>query len=237
MDRSPNPTHDELRLDLAAYALGALSEGEARAVRDHIADCENCRHELDDFLEVERWLAGRIEGELPAGFAADVMSRVSREAPTESDAFTARQRMRRLVALALAAALVATAAGLGFVAYRLQKAEEELRSLRIGMHEIARGGSIVELEGAGVQARLVYGQDRGLLVVSGLPPAPDRQTYQLWLKVEGKPVSVRTFEARDGLTVIETVLPATEFAGALVTVEPDGGSSAPNLNRLVLESI
>ena len=35
--------HDELRDDLAAYALGALEEDEAERLRPHLETCEDCR--------------------------------------------------------------------------------------------------------------------------------------------------------------------------------------------------
>ena len=54
-DRSGHsPSHDELRDDLAAYALGALDEGESERLRAHLETCEGCRRQL-------RWLEPAIE--------------------------------------------------------------------------------------------------------------------------------------------------------------------------------
>ena len=48
------PSHNELRDDLAAYALGALEEAEAERVRIHLDRCEECRRQL-------RWLEPAVE--------------------------------------------------------------------------------------------------------------------------------------------------------------------------------
>ena len=47
-------SHDELREDLAAYALGALEEPEAERLRAHLEGCEECRRQL-------RWLEPAVE--------------------------------------------------------------------------------------------------------------------------------------------------------------------------------
>jgi anti-sigma factor RsiW len=46
--------HDELRDDLAAYALGALEEPEAERLRAHLEGCEECRRRL-------RWLEPAVD--------------------------------------------------------------------------------------------------------------------------------------------------------------------------------
>ncbi len=43
MNGRTNTVHDELRDDLAAYALGALSEQEATNIESHLTGCESCR--------------------------------------------------------------------------------------------------------------------------------------------------------------------------------------------------
>src|SRR4051794_8657597 len=47
-------SHDELRDDLATYALGALEEPEAERLRAHLEGCEECRRQL-------RWLEPAVE--------------------------------------------------------------------------------------------------------------------------------------------------------------------------------
>ncbi|MDA1256230.1 MAG: anti-sigma factor [Chloroflexi bacterium] len=73
--------------------------------------------------------------------------------------------------------------------------------------------------------------DRALLMVNGLAPAPAGTEYQVWLKYEGRQVPGSTFTVdRNGYAVVDLHLigDATEYIGALVTVEPTGGSETPS---------
>jgi anti-sigma factor RsiW len=51
---SPGGEHSEI---LGAYALDALDPAEAEEVRRHVADCSDCKHQLDRFAQVEGLLA------------------------------------------------------------------------------------------------------------------------------------------------------------------------------------
>ena len=39
--------------NLGAYTMGLLDPAEARAVRSHLADCPDCRRQLDELAEVK----------------------------------------------------------------------------------------------------------------------------------------------------------------------------------------
>ncbi|MGH9463336.1 MAG: anti-sigma factor domain-containing protein, partial [Vicinamibacteria bacterium] len=71
---------------------------------------------------------------------------------------------------------------------------------------------------------------RLLLYVYNLPEPPPGRTYQLWVIVEGTPVSVGTFGVEpDGSTRFDAE-PLPPFEGAVtvaVTVEPEGGVPQP----------
>ncbi|MEV7289132.1 zf-HC2 domain-containing protein [Streptomyces sp. NPDC093252] len=96
---------------LGAYALGALDEGEIREVDGHVAECEECRVELDALRELkgalgevppEAFLDGPPEG-------GDLMLRRTLRAVAEE---RTRSDIRRRGALA-AAAVVTTVSLLG----------------------------------------------------------------------------------------------------------------------------
>jgi hypothetical protein len=83
------------------------------------------------------------------------------------------------------------------------------------------------------KAKLLWhpGTKQGILWVSGLPPLPLEQSYELWAFVGDQPVPAGTFDARaDGATVIpigkqENLGEApVKFA---VSIEPKGGVSKP----------
>lgn len=75
----------------------------------------------------------------------------------------------------------------------------------------------------------------GILHVANLPPVPDGREYQLWLLRDGSPVSSGIFRVKkttwDGdLFRIQGMAEVghDKVKGFIVTLEPDGGSSAPS---------
>ncbi len=83
------------------------------------------------------------------------------------------------------------------------------------------------------RAKLLWhpGTKQGILWVSGLPPLPLEQSYELWAFVGDQPVPAGTFDARaDGATVIpisrQENLGETPVKFA-VSIEPKGGVSKP----------
>lgn len=70
--------------------------------------------------------------------------------------------------------------------------------------------------------------EQGVLVVQGLPPLADQETYQLWLVADGKPISAGLLAVQEGApTVVTVAVPpnAQGFAAFDISVEPAGGSS------------
>lgn len=73
---------DEEMMERASlYALGALTQSEARAFEEHLEEgCERCMAELQSFEEVTRFLALAVpEAEPPAGARARLLSLVAEE--------------------------------------------------------------------------------------------------------------------------------------------------------------
>ncbi len=89
--------------------------------------------------------------------------------------------------------------------------------------------AVAEVAGGGT-ATLVWSGELGksALLAEGLAPLQEDQTYQLWYIGAEGPVSAGTFEASSaGITwhVLDGDMSAGDVVG--VTVEPDGGSTAP----------
>ena len=147
----------------------------------------------------------------------------------EIDRLEARNR-------SLQADLDRSAAELAAVRTRLTSTQAILRT--------AAGDPVAVLAGldaaAGARAR-VYRDRRGgkvLLVVDGLPPAPEGRVYELWGIVDGKPRQAGIFDTgSDGDGYLITELPAEtgEVEVWTVTEEPAGGVPQPTGTR-VLES-
>ena len=82
--------HDEVRIMLGAYVLGALDTAERRAVQDHLSGCRNCRVELDEIA----WLP-RVLNRLREASRTDVTGQTPGRAPCAGVLPPAGRRSRR----------------------------------------------------------------------------------------------------------------------------------------------
>jgi anti-sigma-K factor RskA len=99
----------------------------------------------------------------------------------------------------------------------------------------------VALEGSGASGH-IWATDQGdvgCLVVEGLADLPEGQVYQIWLRENGQPVGVGTFETRRGSTwvLIWPQQPLARFDSIGITVEPSGGSPAPTGTRVLFGAL
>ena len=101
---------------LAEYATGVLGEDDRRRVRAHVADCPDCRRQLDeDRRVVDDLLALVPPVEPPEGFTAATLARM-RPIPTPGTAPVPRSRGRvRRILVPAAAVIAALAVGAGAV--------------------------------------------------------------------------------------------------------------------------
>jgi anti-sigma-K factor RskA len=216
------PTHDELKSLIAPYALGAVPPDEDAMVRAHLLTCDECRAEVEAFSEVTARLALAAEpSELPRGFA----DRVVRQVHDERHKHVAPRSRSRIAAVFAVAVLVLATATLSFFLVTTRQDLSEERSL---VSSLLRREEGLRLNGNGAVAAVLPKKSGSVFVVDGLDDAPDNKTYQLWLLQEGQdPVSAGTFDVRDGRAILNSDENLEGFAGAAVTVEPEGGSPAP----------
>ena len=168
--------------------------------------------------------------------------------------------------LPVAAVLAILAVGLGLYAQSLRTTAEQLAAALAGEGEARRDAEVrletlesrlaaltrpdswaVSLTGQGdaaaarARAFLDPVERRVLLYVYDLPPLPAGQTYQLWVIVDGTPLSAGTFDveadgsARYDADPIPALEPSQTVAVA-VTVEPAGGVPQPTGAMALVES-
>lgn len=106
----------------------------------------------------------------------------------------------------------------------------------LDQHVIAMSGTPVA---PAARAQLVFNSrtGRATLTADHLPPMPSGKTYQLWLIVDGRPVSGGIFNAdRSGRAVMRGQMPLTALKASVfaVTLEPAGGTSAPTGDKYLL---
>jgi anti-sigma factor RsiW len=217
--------HDQL----AAYALDALDDRERSAFESHLAECESCRAELDEFRETAALLAYAAEAPAPPDVLRErVLEAARNERPSQSVVVLRPRRALRLTAIAAAAA-VAAAIGLGVWAGTLSSSLDAERSARAAE---ARAAAILADADAtrmplGERGELVRGPDgNAVLVVRNLPAAPAGKTYEAWVIDSGGPVKAGLFEGgRQQIVLLEQ--PVAKGALVAVTLEPEGGSDQP----------
>ncbi len=117
-------THDELRELAPAYALDALTPGERAEFGAHLAECAECRADVESMAPVVQGLAYTVpREEPPAALRARVLgaARSDRAArPSIKPAAVPVQSVWTWSAMAAMAALLVAAAGLGLYALSLR---------------------------------------------------------------------------------------------------------------------
>lgn len=233
MSADPQPMHEELRDDLAAYALGALPDRDAAEIDRHLAGCDACR----DYV---RWLQPAVDlvpasvdqlnpperlreslmaavyadhgGESPA--AAATPPRTEARAPAWRDWL-----LRPATALATVAVLVAGAVG----GYLLASSDDDTTRTTVPLTS--------EVGGEEVRASVEYGSGGdAILHVERAPELERGHFYQPWIARDGNavPTSESFRPATDGS--FEVAL-GDDLSGAdavMITEEPERHSQRPS---------
>jgi anti-sigma-K factor RskA len=206
--------------DVAAYALGALSEAEAEAFRRHLETCVVCRDELAVFEQVVNALPMSAPAyDPPPGLRRRVLRAVAEEPrPHTPRAARARPsvRLRRpamafgsaAVALAVAAVVVVLAVGSGSSHTRVVTAQVT-----------GRGSASLRVSG---------GHNELVLHRFAAPPAG--KIYEVWLqRGSGAPSPTKALFSVNAQGDAEVDVPGSlhGVSHVLVTPEPAGGSPHP----------
>jgi hypothetical protein len=84
---------------------------------------------------------------------------------------------------------------------------------------------------AAASGQMLWSRSRGFVFsASGVPAPPKDATYQMWLLIRGGAVSGGTFVPDSGgrVTIADTPQVPPPMLGAIVTIEPKGGSETPS---------
>ena len=248
--------HEEYQELVVVYALGTLDDQERQKLESHLASgCDTCESALREARLVADDLVYAIA---PVAPSAEVRERLLERVRQDASARTSSQRSRRGIWLPLAtAASVALAIGLTFHVLSLRQIIEQERRARFELEErLARAQeSIGAFTSPDIQTVSLTGQGptpgakarafvdpanrRLFLYVYDLPAPPVGRTYQLWVIVDGTPVSVGTFGVDPSGNARLDSEPLPAFAGAVtvaVTEEPEGGVPQPTGPMVLLGS-
>jgi anti-sigma-K factor RskA len=215
-----------------AYAIDALDEHERALFERHLAECADCRDEVDSLRGAAASLADTTAVAPPPQLRADVLSAISkvRPLPPLPSQHRANGRGRRFRSLLVAAAAVAVV-GTGVVV--TQPWEDDLSAF----DQVVAAADVdtVSVPMKGGEATLYRSESlgRAALATDDMPAAPKGKVYELWLQVDGAMVPAGLLDAAGDQELLLTG-DASEATAAGITVEPDGGSPQPTTTPIAL---
>jgi anti-sigma-K factor RskA len=225
-----------------AYAVDALDDLERAGFERHLAECAECRAEVASLREAASVLAETTATEPPAGLRDRVLAGIATTrplppaTPTPTAVPAARRPRRRLhLLVAAAAAVLAVGAGTVFWQQPWENTSQAPSVTDAVLRAADARSSSLDFEG-GAHATLVHSDSvgRAVLVTEKMPPPPAGKVYQLWLDQPGRGmVSAGVMPVAADQTVLLQGDAATATAAG-ITVEPEGGSSAPTTKPIAL---
>ncbi|MDF3301323.1 anti-sigma factor [Streptomyces tropicalis] len=237
-----------------AYALHSLPDDERVAFERHLADCEACTREVEEFAATAARLGLAVTAPARPAMKDEVLRRIGgvrQDAPHTSPAVRSARaalRARRLSGWALAACVAAAAALGGTAVWQHQRAEDARAAAR---QETQRADEVAAVlaapdarsrtarlaGGAGGTVVVSRSRDRAVFVASDMAAPPPGKVYQLWFAEGG---AMRSAGLMDPQRASQTVVMQGPVDGASamgITVEPRGGSRAPTSAPLALMNL
>jgi anti-sigma-K factor RskA len=218
---------------VGAYAVDALDDVERAAFERHLAECADCRAEVDGLREAASVISSSVAQEPPSELRDRVLSDIAAVRPLPPLTVPATRRAARLrPALVAAAAAVVIAAAGGLVV--AEPWADDTSQVQPSAADRIRAAADAEefelpLEG-GAAATVIRSKalNEAVLVAEDMPAAPDGKVYELWLDHDGVGMVAAGLMEDGDDEIVLTGDPATAI-GFGITVEPDGGSDEPTL--------
>jgi anti-sigma-K factor RskA len=232
--------HEQFIEDLAAYALGSLSESERARVEAHVTSCSTCTRRLKEYQAAAGVLPVGLDlVEPPPDAWVSIRTGARRRRPPHGPAKRIFLPNWRWATWPLVTGLVAAL----LVWNVLLQREVSLRPPGPEVEALARRpGRLVILGGTGTpgaSARLLVAVDghHGHLAIAGLRPVSSERVYELWfIRAGAAPVTGGTFrvDASGRAWVAITVPVSLDDARAItITEEASSGSAAPTGHYLL----
>jgi anti-sigma-K factor RskA len=221
---------------LPACALGCLEDEELARVTEHLARCESCRAELEQYRAVVEALPmAMVQHQPPARLKGRILEAVRQGRAPRKPALPWWRRLGFSVTTwAWVSLVLILALGLNNLVLWQRLHQVEARQ-RAGLMTVVLQGTPFS---PGASGMLVISRDgeHGTLVVDGLPPLDESHQYQLWLIRNGERLSGGVFsvDARGyGSLWVSSGEPLIRFSAFGVTIEPVGGSPGPTGEKVL----
>ena len=226
--------NDDLHGLTGAYVLDAVGSEERAFFERHLASCASCRAEVRELREAAAALAGLAEEPPPQRMRAAVLTAIAdiaQEDPTDRLAQAVpkwSQRNMPAVAGILAVAVLTLGAALALLL--VDRAQSPT------LAELAEDARVLALTGdEGERGAVLYHRGDAVLVVTGLQPLPEAETYQAWVIHDDQPQSAGLLSTAPEGTGIIRLQDSVETADAIaVSREPAGGSEGQPQGPIVL---
>lgn len=232
--------HEQLRNDLAGFALGSLDAESAARVEAHVQDCVECQQALMDYQGVLDLLPLGLPIAQPSVAARSQLISRTHSIATSVDSRSGGSRAARWSRLRRGGFGIATALllVLGVAAWE-RAANPEDRGAATVVERIRNDPTTVAMPMSGGDAApgatgnlfVEPGKSAAALVANGLPQPPAGRTYQFWfVRSDQTHVSGGIFQVdQTGGAVTLLSAPADFGAGwsCGVSEEPSGGSVVP----------
>ena len=227
----------ELHLLTGAYALDALDDVERAGFERHLRDCPTCAIEVIEFRESAASLADRVAMPAPIYLRAAVLAEIgrTRQVSPGGRVMLPRFSLRRSLAVAAAAVVIAGSAGLGGIAYQshrsAQTANAQASAIAQVMTDPGRSEVVGEATGGG-RAAVVAARGSAVFAANKLPALPKGKQYQLW-RIRGKEISsegLLKLSSGTGQALVSGIS-LNDFVA--VSVEPVGGSKQPTTTPIL----
>lgn len=221
-----------------AYAVDALDDIERAQFERHLADCAECRAEVDSL----RQGASMLTELAPVAPSPELRSRILAEVatvrplpPQVAEVRPLRRRFPTLVAAAAAVVILGVGSG---VAYNEITQDSTPSDMNVTATE-----RVLEADDAeryvhkladGSRAIVYRSKDLGqaVIVTQGMADPGEGNVYELWLEHDGEMVAAGFMPDGPDNTVLLSG-DAASADGIGITVEPEGGSAEPNLDSAI----
>jgi len=234
-----------------AYAVDALDDDERTSFEQHLAVCAACRAEVAELSAAAGSLASLTEATPPPSLRASVLFDIAQVrplppltedagAPDDSapDAggtvLPIRHRRRTAWFAAAAAAAVIAIGGLAWSPW----SDDAGSQSPMAQVTAADDAMTVRTTKDGATAEVAYSKQLGKAAISvtGMEPAPDGMTYQLWYVGPAGTATPAGLLGVDGEGSGQALLTgqATPTDKVAMTMEPAGGSAQPTTDPLVV---